>query len=136
MALRKCEESPTSITENVELCPTCGCAHERPKAKKWFEMLNVIGIPLMSGIVSAIVAIGGMLLAYAKFEHQIDNQDTQRLQTIIEAAVSNDQIKDRTAVRVVSYLAKSNKIAPGVALSVLGTLARNEKGGELRSEAF
>ena len=43
---------------------------------------------------------------------------------------------ERTAVRVVSYLAKSNKISPSVALSILGTLARNEKGGELRSEAF
>ena len=137
MALEKCEESSNSIAENADDCPTCECSHEHPKAaKKWFEMLNAIGIPLVSGIVSAIVAAGGMVLACAKFVHQTDNEDTERFQAIIEAAVSNDQIKERAAVRVVSYLAKSNKISPSVALSIVGTLARNEKDGELRSEAF
>ena len=70
MAFKKCEASSTSIAENADGCPTCECAHEHPKAaKKWFEMLNAIGVPLVSGIVSAIVAAGGMVLAYAKFAH-------------------------------------------------------------------
>ena len=62
-------------------------------------------------------------------------EDTKQYQTIVESAVSNDEAKQRTAVRMVSYLAKSKTIEPTVGLSVLGIVARTAKTEELRNEA-
>jgi hypothetical protein len=63
--------------------------------------------------------------------------DTQLLTIpLVESAVSNDEVKERTAIRVVTYLVKSNEIPLTVALSILGTMVRNGTGEKLRGEAF
>jgi hypothetical protein len=54
---------------------------------------------------------------------------------MVESAVSNDAVKERTAVRLVSYLTKINKLSPSFALSVFGSVARNGEDQKLRSEA-
>ena len=50
--------------------------------------------------------------------------------------MSNDVVKERTAVRLVSYLAKLNKLSPGFALSIFGSVARNGQDEKLRNEAY
>jgi hypothetical protein len=50
--------------------------------------------------------------------------------------VSNDAVKERTAVRLVSYLAKLDKLSPSFALSIFGSVARNGQDEKLRSEAY
>src|SRR5262249_48539273 len=43
---------------------------------------------------------------------------------------------ERTAVRLVSYLAKLDKISPSFALSIFGTVARSSQSEKLQSEAY
>jgi hypothetical protein len=62
-------------------------------------------------------------------------EDTKQYKTIVESAVSNDEAQQRTAVRMVTYLAKSKTIEPTVGLSVLGIVARTAKTEDLRNEA-
>jgi hypothetical protein len=70
------------------------------------------------------------------FVHQTETQETEQIQTIVESAVSNDMVKERTAIRLVSYLAKLNKLSPSFALSIFGSVARSGEDQKLRSEAF
>jgi hypothetical protein len=101
----------------------------RPKAKSWFEIFTTISGPL-------ILSAAGTVLAYITFIHEANVQKTQQLQTMVESAVSNDAIKERTAVRLVSYLAKLDEISPSFALSIFGTVARNSQDEKLQSEAY
>jgi hypothetical protein len=55
---------------------------------------------------------------------------------MVESAVSQDTAKERTAIRVVSCLAKINKLSAPFALSVLGTVARSSEDPKLRREAY
>ena len=129
MALTNCKDCSARIAENAESCPACGSVAARPKAKIWFEMFTTISGPL-------ILSAAGTVLAYVTFVHQASMQDTQQLQAMVESAVSNDTAKERTAVRLVSYLAKLDKISPGFALSIFGAVARTSQDEKLQSEAY
>jgi hypothetical protein len=83
-----------------------------------------------------ILSAAGTVLAYMTFLHQAQTQETEQLQAMVESAVSNDAVKERTAVRLVSYLTKINKLSPSFALSIFGSVARNGEDQKLRSEAY
>jgi hypothetical protein len=55
---------------------------------------------------------------------------------MVESAVGQDPAKELTAVRVVSCLAKIDKLPGSLALSVLGGVARNSNDPKLRREAY
>jgi hypothetical protein len=129
MALAKCKECSAAISENAVSCPHCGDSRSRSKAKTWFEVFTSLSGPL-------ILSAAGTVLAYVTFVHQAETQATDQLQSLVESAVSNDAVKERTAVRLVSYLAKLNKLSPSFALSIFGSVARNGQDEKLRSEAY
>jgi hypothetical protein len=129
MALTKCPECSAPIAESASSCPKCGDSRSRPKSKNWFEVFNSLSGPL-------ILSAAGTVLAYITFVHQAETQATDQLQSLVESAVSNDAVKERTAVRLVSYLAKLNKLPPSFALSIFGSVARNGQDEKLRSEAY
>jgi hypothetical protein len=127
MALIKCKECSATIAESAQFCPACGFTYERPKTK--FQAFNTVSGPL---IVSAATAILGLIA----FLHKTETQETEKLQSMIESAVNTDPAKERTAVRIVTYLAKLNKLSGSFALSILGTVARNRVDDKVRSEAY
>jgi hypothetical protein len=129
MALINCQECSTAIAENARCCPKCGFTRAHSKKKNWFEVFTTLSGPL-------ILSAAGTVLAYITFVHQAETQETEQLQTMVESAVSNDAVKERTAVRLVSYLAKQNKLSPSFALSIFGSVARNGEDQKLRSEAY
>src|SRR6266478_4374018 len=129
MALTNGKDCFARIAENAESCPVCGSVFTRPKAKSWFEMFTTLSGPL-------ILSAAGTVLAYITFVHQAETQETEQLQTMVESAVSNDAVKERTAIRLVSYLAKLNKLSPSFALSIFGSVARSGEDQKLRSEAY
>jgi hypothetical protein len=129
MALTKCKECSAAISENANSCPHCGDGLSRTKTRNWFEVFNSLLGPL-------ILSAAGTFLAYITFVHQAETQATEQLQSLVESAVSNDAVKERTAVRLVSYLAKLNKLSPSFALSIFGSVARNGQDEKLRSEAY
>jgi DNA-directed RNA polymerase subunit F len=128
MALIRCKECLAAIAENARSCPACGFTSARPEKKKWFELFITASGPL-------IISAAGTLLAYLTFVHKAETKEAEKLQTIIESAVSGDSVKERTAVRLVSYLAKLNKLPSSFALSILGTIARSDD-EMLRSEVY
>jgi hypothetical protein len=129
MALTKCKECSAAISENATSCPHCGDGLSRSKARNWLEVFNSLSGPL-------ILSAAGTVLAYITFIHQAETQATEQLQSLVESAVSNDPVKERAAVRLVSYLAKLNKLSPSFALSIFGSVARNGQDEKLRSEAY
>jgi hypothetical protein len=129
MALIRCQECFATISDSAQCCPGCGFTRTPPKTKKWIELLGTACGPL-------ILSAAGTILAYITFVHQTETQEAEKLQTMIESAVSNDKAKERTAVRLVSYLAKSNQLSTSFALSILGTVARNDEDPKLRTEIY
>ena len=129
MALIKCQECFAAIAENAACCPNCGFIYARDKKKHWFELFTTLSGPL-------ILSAAGTVLAYMTFLHQAQTQETEQLQAMVESAVSNDAVKERTAVRLVSYLTKIDKLSPSFALSIFGSVARNGEDQKLRSEAY
>lgn len=129
MALINCNECFAPISETAQSCPACGFTHKQPKTKKWLEVLSTACGPL-------ILSAAGTLLAYITFIHQNETQEAEKLQAMIESAVSQDTAKERTAVRLASYLAKSNRLSSSFALSILGTVARNDDNEKLRTEIY
>ena len=129
MALTKCKECSAAIAENASCCPHCGDRHSDSKTKSWFEVFTSLSGPL-------ILSAAGTVLAYITFVHQAETQATDQLQSLVESAVSNDAVKERTAVRLVSYLTKLNKLSPSFALSIFGSVARNGQDEKLRREAY
>jgi len=129
MALVKCNECSAAIAENAACCPNCGFIYAREKKKNWVELCTTFSGPL-------ILSAAGTVLAYMTFLHQAQTQETEQLQAMVESAVSNDAVKERTAVRLVSYLTKINKLSPSFALSIFGSVARNGEDQKLRSEAY
>jgi hypothetical protein len=130
MALIQCKECSAEIAENAEFCPICGYKYERQKTRNWGDTL-ISAIP-GSLVISAATAI----LAYLTFFHDKETKENEKLQTMIESAVSDNAIKERTAVQVVSYLAKESKLSPKFALSILGTVVRNGGDEKLRGEVY
>jgi hypothetical protein len=129
MALTKCNECFAAISDTAQCCPACGFTGTRRKTKSWLELLSTACVPL-------ILSAAGTLLAYITFVHQTETQEAEKLQGMIESAVSNDTAKERTAVRLVSYLAKSNQLSTSFALSILGTVARSDDDEKLRTEIY
>ena len=129
MALTKCKECSADIAENARCCPKCRFTYADPKRKCWFEAFTTLSGPF-------ILSAAGTVLAYMTFVHQTETQETEQIQTIVESAVSNDMVKERTSIRLVSYLAKLNKLSPSFALSIFGSVARSGEDQKLRSEAF
>jgi len=130
MALIRCKECSAEIAENAEFCPKCGYKYERQKTRNWGDtLINVIPGPV---VISAATAI----LAYWTFFCDKQTKENEKLQTMIESAVSDHAVKERTAIQVVSYLAKENKLSPKFALSVLGTVVRNGRDEKLRGEVY
>jgi hypothetical protein len=129
MALIKCKECSAEISENARSCPRCGDCGSHVKVKSWFEVFTSLSGPL-------ILSAAGTVLAYVTFVHQAETQATEQLQSLVESAVSNDAVKERTAVRLVSYLTKLNKLSPSFALSIFGSVARNGQDEKLRGEAY
>jgi hypothetical protein len=129
MSLTKCKECSADIAERARWCPHCGDSDSRTKTKNWLEVFTSLSGPL-------ILSAAGTVLAYITFVHQAETQATDQLQSLVESAVSNDVVKERTAVRLVSYLAKLNKISPSFALSIFGSVVRNGQDQKLRGEAY
>src|SRR6266446_2570606 len=129
MALITCQECFARISDSAQSCPACGFMPTPRKTKKWPELFSAASGPL-------ILSAAGTVLAYITFVHQAETQETEQLQTMVESAVSNDAVKERTAIRLVSYLAKLDKLSPSFALSIFGSVARNGEDPKLRSEAY
>jgi hypothetical protein len=130
MALIQCKECSAKIAENAEFCPTCGYKYERQKTRNWGDTLfNAIPGSI---VISAATAI----LAYLTFFYDKQTKENEKLQAMIESAVSDNAVKERTAIQVVSYLAKENKLSPKFALSILGTVVRNGGDETLRGEVY
>ena len=105
MALINCKECSAAIAENAQSCPKCGSTGTRSRTKNWFDTFTTLSWPL-------ILSAAGTVLAYITFVHQAETQETEQLQTMVESAVSNDAVKERTAIRLVSYLAKLRQTFP------------------------
>jgi hypothetical protein len=129
MALIKRKDRPAANAENKSRCAHCAKTPPPAKTKNWFEVFTSLSGPL-------ILSAAGTVLAYVTFVHQAGVQATDQLQSLVESAVSNDVVKERTAVRLVSYLAKLDKISPSFALSIFGSVARNGQDEKLRGEAY
>ena len=109
---------------------------ESAEGSHWWQTIVASAGPFVTSIVVPIFSsLGGVAVGYFTFFYNVAVEDTKQYQTIVESAVSNDEAKQRTAVRMVSYLAKSKTIEPTVGLSVLGIVARTAKTEELRNEA-
>ena len=130
MALKQCTECTAQIAENAECCPKCGNKYEQPKRRKWGDTL----ISAISG--SIVISAATAILAYLTFFYQKETQQNEKLQAMIESAVSDNAVKERTAIQVVGYLAKENNLSPKFALSILGTVVRNGVDEKLRGEAY
>jgi hypothetical protein len=80
--------------------------------------------------------VAGATLAWVTFNYKKQSQENEKLQAMVESAVGQDRAKELTAVRVVSCLAKIDKLPASFALSVLGAVARNSDDPKLRREAY
>jgi hypothetical protein len=129
MALIKCQECSATMSDSAQCCPACGFTPAPRKTKKWSELFFTASGPL-------VLSAAGTVLAYITFVHQTETQQAEKLQALIESAVSNDKAKERTAVRLASYLAKSNQLSNSFAVSILGTVARNDDDEKLRAEIY
>jgi hypothetical protein len=109
---------------------------ESTEGSHWWQTIAASAGPFVTSIVVPILSsLGGLAVGYFTFFHNAAVEDTKQYKTIVESAVSDDEAKQRTAVRMVAYLAKSKTIEPTLGLSVLGTVARTAKTEDLRNEA-
>jgi hypothetical protein len=136
MPLVKCKECGAEISENAESCPRCGIRNAGRRRRVWIDSLNIVSGTLTAVFGTLIIPAAGAALAWFTFIYQKNMQENEKLQAMIESAVSQDAVKERTAVRVVSSLAKLDKVPTPFALSVLGTVARNSKDPAVRREAY
>jgi hypothetical protein len=136
MALINCKECAAEISENAESCPGCGLKGPGRKNRVWLDSLNVVSGTLTAVFGTLVIPAAGAALAWFTFVYQKNSQENEKLQAMVESAVSQDTAKERTAIRVVSCLAKINKLSAPFALSVLGTVARSSEDPKLRREAY
>jgi RNA polymerase subunit RPABC4/transcription elongation factor Spt4 len=136
MALAKCKECGAQISENAELCPSCGIKCAGRRTRGWIDSLNVVSGTLTAVFGTLIIPAAAAALAWFTFLYQKSRQENEKLQTMVESAVGQDVAKERTAVRVLSCLAKLDKVPAAFALSVLGAVARNSGDPQLRREAY
>ena len=136
MALIKCKECAAEISENAESCPRCGIKGAGRTSRVWLDSLNVVSGALTAVFGTLVIPAAGAALAWFTFVYQKNSQENEKLQAMVESAVGQDITKERTAMRVVSCLAKLNKLPAPFALSVLGTVARSSEDPKLRREAY
>ena len=136
MALIKCKECAAEISENAESCPRCGIKGAGRTSRVWLDSLNVVSGALTAVFGTLVIPAAGAALAWFTFVYQKNSQENEKLQAMVESAVCQDITKERTAMRVVSCLAKLNKLPAPFALSVLGTVARSSEDPKLRREAY
>jgi hypothetical protein len=136
MALIKCKECAAEISENAESCPRCGIKGAGRRSRVWLDSLNVVSGTLTAVFGTLVIPAAGAALAWFTFVYQKNSQENEKLQAMVESAVGQDITKERTAIRVVSCLAKLNKLPAPFALSVLGTVARSSEDPKLRREAY
>lgn len=136
MALIKCKECGAEISESAESSPRCGIIGRGRKNWVWLDSLNAVSGTLTAVFGTLVIPAAGAALAWLTFEYQKNSQENERLQAMVESAVGQDAAKERTAIRVVSCLAKLNKVPAPFALSVLGTVARSSEDPKLRREAY
>ncbi|MBV8227997.1 MAG: zinc ribbon domain-containing protein [Verrucomicrobia bacterium] len=136
MALVKCKECGAEISENAESCPRCGIKGGARKSRGWLDAVNIVSGTLTAVFGTLVIPAAGAALAWFTFVYQKNSQENEKLQAMIESAVSQDTAKELTAVRVVSCLAKLTKLPAPFALSLLGTVARSSEDPKLRREAY
>jgi hypothetical protein len=130
MALIECKECLTPISESAKTCPKCGFEPAAVQNKSRFEgFLNFIGGPFV--VPAATVILGCVTLCYQQRSHE-----NEKIQTMIESAVSGDSARERTAVQTATYLAKHRDIEPSFALSILSTVIRDARDEQLRGEVY
>jgi len=136
MTLTKCKECGAQISENAELCPSCGIKCTGRRSRGWIESLNIVSGTLTAVFGTLVIPTAAAALAWFTFLYQKNRQENEKLQAMVESAVGQDAAKERTAVRVLSCLAKLDKVPAPFALSVLGAVARNSGDPQLRREAY
>ena len=136
MPLIKCKECGAEISEQAESCPRCGIKCAGRKSRTWIDTLNAVSGTLTAVVGTLVIPVAGATLAWVTFNYKKQNQENEKLQAMVESAVGQDLAKELTAVRVVSCLAKIDKLPASFALSVLGAVARNSDDPKLRREAY
>src|SRR5260221_13161551 len=96
MALIKCNECSAAISETAQCCPACGFTRAQPNTKKWLELLSTACGPL-------ILSAAGTFLAHITFVPQTETQEAEKLQSMIESAMSNAKSEAPTPVHLVRY---------------------------------
>ena len=143
MPLIKCKECGAEISEQAESCPRCGIRGAGRRSRTWIDSLKAVSGTLNAVVGTLVIPVAGATLAWCTFvyqqksqEYQQKSQENEKLQAMVESAVGQDPAKELTAVRVVSCLAKIDKLPGSFALSVLGAVARNSNDPKLRREAY
>src|SRR6202035_4129904 len=136
MAFTKRKEQSRGISESTESCPRCGFKGGSRSQRGWLDSLNAVSGALTAVFGTLVLPGAGAALAWFTFAYQKSSQENEKLQAMVESAVSQDAAKERTAIRVVSCLAKLDKLPAPFALSVLGTVARSSEDQKLRREAY
>jgi DNA-directed RNA polymerase subunit F len=136
MSLIKCKECGAEISEQAESCPRCGIKCAGRRSRTWIDSLNAVSGTLTAIVGTLVIPAAGATLAWVTFNYKKQNEENEKLKAMVESAVGQDLAKELTAVRVVSCLAKIDKLPASFALSVLGAVARNSNDPKLRREAY
>jgi hypothetical protein len=136
MPLIKCKECGAEISEQAESCPRCGIKGAGRRSRTWIDSLNAVSGTLTAVVGTLVIPAAGATLAWVTFNYTKQSQENEKLQAMVESAVGQDPAKELTAIRVVSCLAKIDKLPGSFALSVLGGVARNSNDPQLRREAY
>ncbi|HYZ72861.1 MAG TPA: hypothetical protein VE641_07255 [Chthoniobacterales bacterium] len=136
MPLIKCKECGAEISEQAESCPRRGIKGAGRRSRTWIDSLNAVSGTLTTVVGTLVIPAAGATLAWVTFNYTKQSQENEKLQAMVESAVGQDPAKELTAIRVVSCLAKINKLPGSFALSVLGGVARNSNDPQLRREAY
>ena len=136
MPFIKCKECGAKISEQAESCPRCGIKGAGRKSRTWIDSLNAVSGTLTAVLGTLVIPAAGAALAWVTFNYKKQSEENEKLQAMVESAVGQDPAKELTAVRVVSCLAKIDKLPGSFALSVLGGVARNSNDPKLRREAY
>jgi hypothetical protein len=136
MPLIKCKECGDEISEQAESCPRCGMKCAGRRSRTWIDTLNAVSGTLAAVVGTLVIPAAGATLAWVTFNYKKQNQENEKLQAMVESAVGQDLAKELSAIRVVSCLAKIDKLPASFALSVLGAVARNSDDPKLRREAY
>src|SRR5246500_6092046 len=136
MPLIKCKECGAEISQQAESCPRCGIKGAGRRSRTWIDSLNAVSGTLTAVLGTLVIPAAGAALAWVTFNYKKQSEENEKLQAMVESAVGQDPAKELTAVRVVSCLAKLDKLPGSFALSVLGAVVRNSSDPKLRREAY